>query len=131
MESGLWEYVETALVHHDKNTPCEQKRFGVLNRLFRKSMKRAKIKTYPMLNPNTCSIRKEFWTTGRLKTDLVPGHCDSKPRRLKEALISVKYKGKYYLIDGRNRVNLWISNGDDNGHEIILIEPRVSGQDNG
>jgi hypothetical protein len=39
-------------------------------------------------------------------------------------LLACEYQGQTYLLDGTNRLNVWIRDGDTEPHEIIIVRTR-------
>jgi len=37
-------------------------------------------------------------------------------------LVAGEYRGKTYMLDGTNRLNVWRQNGDDALHETIILK---------
>lgn len=80
----------------------------------------------PDLGPH-CDVRAEWWTSGKIKRVLhkaaeADPHMitDKKPRRTNHPLVAFERDGRYGLIDGRRRSNLW---QDRPGLYPVLVIP--------
>ncbi len=100
----------------------------MLNRLFSKSRKAFGEHTkLPNLGPDTCSIAMEKWPLAKI--DCIRGrgpvravHERDVPRCEDGPIIILLYKGKYYLIDGQTRTNLWLKTGNVGPHDVVVIK---------
>jgi hypothetical protein len=72
------------------------------------------------LNPETCSISLEEWPSARLR-ELDRWHKRFAPRGEEGPLIVAYFEGKAYLLDGCNRVNVWLRSKRNAVHEVIAI----------
>jgi len=41
-------------------------------------------------------------------------------------LVACEYRGHTYMLDGTNRLNVWLRDGDKASHETIILKNRES-----
>ena len=80
---------------------------------------------FPALKFVTMKIRREVWNTDQLEK-LVEKH--HRIEGLDEEhelrpIVAVQYEDVFYLIDGNNRVNKWIDEGNTKPHKVYILEP--------
>jgi hypothetical protein len=110
----VWNRVWGILDYHKKNaTPL-----FALNRLFREQVSNA-----PGISTSTATVRLEQWTTGQLDQTVRKDRSTTGPARLDVAVVVVQWKGVFYLIDGRRRVNTWVAKEDRALHDVFIVEP--------
>ena len=88
-------------------------------------------KRFPDLPQNyfseeACELRQEWLTATQLST-FNPGHFRSEPRQMAGPLLACEYNGDTYMLDGTNRLNVWLRDGDVEMHETIIVKKRDDG----
>jgi hypothetical protein len=74
------------------------------------------------ITPENSSIRQE-WLTPQQLAAFTRGHNKVNPRRIDGVpILVIEYFGITYLLDGTNRINYWLANGDTNIHEVIILK---------
>jgi len=117
---ALWAYVHAVLDSDRK--PKDRTPQHRLNRLTREF-----VGDCPNVDASTFQIRLEKWSTEDF-SKVRRHHTREKPRGFDGAVFVVILKGERLLIDGGNRVNVWLRDGDTEIHDVVVIEhqPRKS-----
>ena len=74
------------------------------------------------LNPSTCSVREELLSSAALR-DLIVYHPRKSPKRSHGAIVILANLNCRVVIDGNNRVNLWLAEQAPGPFEAIVIVP--------
>ena len=117
MPEDLWSRVDAAL----NQAQTRDETLSEMNRLLRKR--------FPDL-PNDyftaeAELRREWLTAAQLMQFNL-GHSRTEPRRMDGPLLAGEYQGQTYMLDGTNRLNVWLRDGDTSSHEVIIV--RAKGQ---
>jgi hypothetical protein len=91
--------------------------FARLNQLLQKQFP-ALPETY--LTQDNCEVRSERLTAEQLK-HFHPGHGRTDPHQMTGPIVAWEYSGETYLLDGTNRLNVWLRDGDNAAHETIVV----------
>jgi len=75
-------------------------------------------------NHKNCTVREESLDNASLK-GLVLRHKGTRPSYPGGPIVILLYKGKKYVIDGNNRVNVWIKQKISGPFRAIVVEPNV------
>ena len=122
MVDNLWQIVETALEAHHR---CGKDRAYLfsLNRIFHKYVNRDGLERVPLLSDETCEITRHVLDReGLVKLELF--HERPKPARQDGPIVVVEHQGVRYVVDGNNRLNLWLAANGSIEAEVIVIRPR-------
>jgi hypothetical protein len=74
------------------------------------------------LNPSTCSAHEESFSLAALR-ELVVFHPRKSPQRLRGPIVVLAHLNRRVVIDGNNRVNLWLAEHAPGPFEAIVIVP--------
>jgi len=95
-----------------------------INRIAAKCLKQALGWTGPItLDPSTCDVRAEV-IGGKELGDLVCYHGRVNTTGRTTAIVIVRMQGKSVVIEGNNRVNRWVAEGDLTPRQALVIVPR-------
>jgi len=72
------------------------------------------------LNETNCAIRREWLPTEEL-LKFTRGHSRNNPRKTDGPLLVAEYRGTSYMLDGTNRINRWLQDGNAEKHEVIIL----------
>ena len=114
----LWKRVDRAIAQARNRAET----ISELNRLFGKQGRGAPANHFSEEN---CTIRREFLTPQQLDK-FWRGHTKAEPRQVGAPLVAVEFRGHTYMLDGTNRINAWLRDGNTEAHETISL----SGVDN-
>jgi hypothetical protein len=84
-------------------------------------------KRFPHLPQNYFTAESELrreWLTAAQLTQFNPGHLRATPKQMEGPLLAGEYRGQTYMLDGTNRLNVWLRDGDTSEHEIIIVRAR-------
>src|ERR1700674_1021067 len=103
--SNLWDEMCEIIKWHNEQQPCC---VDTVNRLWRKDPFISHPDSLPVLSRAALRVEAEEWHLDRLwkficekrRTDLVPAASDM-------AIVTLRWSGEDYLIDGRRRINAW------------------------
>jgi len=114
VHDDLWFQIDAAL----NLWPSRDKTFAQLNRLL--------AKRFPDLPPSyftqvNCAVRLERLTASEL-AKFNPGHSRTEPRRMTGPIIASEFRGNSYILDGTNRLNVWVRDGDVELHDTIIVK---------
>ena len=57
-----------------------------------------------------------------------PGHARALPKQMPgPPLVVFEHQAERYMIDGTNRLNVWLRDGDQEGHDAIIIKRKADG----
>ena len=113
MADDLWGRVDAALIQ----ARSRDETVSELNRLLRKRFADLPASYF---EENGCELRRE-WLTARQLAEFHPKHDRMAPRQMAGPLLACEYQGRIYLLDGTNRLNVWIRDGDTEVHETIIV----------
>jgi hypothetical protein len=99
-----------------------QETFSELNRLLRKRFPGLPQQYFTQENSD---VRLE-WLTAKQLAQFNPGHTRTNPHQMTGALVACEYRGQTYMLDGTNRLNVWLRDGDRALHETIILKNRES-----
>ena len=93
--------------------------FDPFNRLLAKAIRAPGWKDgdHMDVTPDQITSRRETRTTSELG-NFTRGHERRKPARQECPIIVAEYQGVEYLLDGNNRINLWIDQEDTREHPV-------------
>lgn len=111
----LWEEAEIALAWRKP-----QKDASPLARIERLSKEHFPSIAEP-INPQTCTISEIMLDPGAIRS-LKCWHCEASPQRNGGKLVLFRHDETYGIVDGNNRVNLWLSGSQVESMLAIVIE---------
>jgi hypothetical protein len=112
-DDDLWNSLDGALsAKHTRDVTLFQ-----LNRLLRKRFADLPER---YLTQQNCHVRREWLTAEQLRT-FHPGHSEAAPRRMSGPVVAWEYCDQTYMLDGTNRLNVWLRDGDHSVHETIIV----------
>jgi hypothetical protein len=128
-EEHAWIVVEGELCHHGKPGHGW---LDTLNRLWRKNRFVTSLdgvlkldEEPPVLTREMLSVTAERWPLERLAPLLHPdAHGRARPKRDDLPVLVLEWRGRYFLIDGINRLNRRVREGDPGPHDVIVIHGR-------
>ena len=111
----LWREAYDALKWHDKKRNAQT----VLDRQVRKFFgDRAN-----RFDSSNCDIYEAMLSPDELRqTERKP--TSREPRRLSEPIILLELEGRRYVMDGHNRIRIWLESGNGASRRAIIIAPR-------
>jgi hypothetical protein len=109
---ALWKRVDRAIAHANSR----RETISELNRLLRKWNVGA-----PADYISAASRIRQEWLTVEELGAFCRNHKKDKPRQVEPPLVAVEFRGKTCMLDGTNRINAWIRDGDTATHEIIIV----------
>jgi hypothetical protein len=112
----LWKRVDVALFQ----ASSREQTLSEINRLLRKWHFHLPDDYITLHN---CAIRRE-WLTPQQLSHFTRGHPRSAPKRVSGPLVVVEYQGETYMLDGTNRINRWLADGDREPHETVILTPQ-------
>jgi hypothetical protein len=119
--AGLWGEVEDALSYCPGETP-----YQALNRYARKHVARGTIETVPDIDRDGFAIEEQYWSAGKMSERLLPAeHRLRHPRDEDRPIIVLRCVERFLLLDGRTRVNKWLSENAGR-RRVIVITPRAT-----
>jgi hypothetical protein len=128
-EQALWDEVTGQLAFHAR--PGHDW-LDTLNRLWRKNRfvlsldGVLKLDTPPSeLTREMLSVRGERWPLERLAPLVHPdAHDRARPKRDDRPVLLLEWRGRHFLIDGINRINRRMREGQPGPHAVIVIHAR-------
>ena len=116
MSDDLWSRVDVALIQARSRSET----ISEINRLMRKR--------FPDLPKNhfteeRCELRREWLTAAEL-AQFNPKHSRTDPHQLRGPLVACEHHGQIHMVDGTNRLNVWLRDGDTEQHETIIVRVR-------
>ncbi|MEO7859127.1 MAG: hypothetical protein ABIU05_01585 [Nitrospirales bacterium] len=110
----LWQRVDVAL----NQAQTRQVTISELNRLLVKWG----VGAPPAYISERSTIRRE-WLTARQLERFRRGHTRTEARQFGPPLIAVEFGGSTFILDGTNRINVWLRDGENTPHEVIVLGP--------
>jgi hypothetical protein len=95
-----------------------QETLSELNRLLRKRFPNLPQRYF---TEERSEVRRE-WLTAEQLAQFNAGHTRVlDPHRTSGPLIACEYRGQTYMLDGTNRLNVWLRDGDKTLHATIIV----------
>jgi hypothetical protein len=117
IDEDLWNRVDIAI----NQARTRQETISELNRLLQKWNVGAPAS---YISEHSSAIRREWLTPQQMEQLFIRGHTRTNVRRFDSPLVAVEYDGKTYMLDGTNRINIWLKEGNTEQHEVIILGPK-------
>ena len=116
----LWQQLDIAL----SARPTRHATLAALNRLLHKRFPHF---FSDHITQGNCDVWRESLTAAQLK-QCNPGHARALPKQMPgPPLVVFEHQAERYMIDGTNRLNVWLRDGDQEGHDAIIIKRKTDG----
>jgi len=118
LDDVLWPALDTALT-------AKRTRDATIARLDQLLRKRFTDLPGNYLTQDNCELWRESLTAEQLQR-FNPGHDRAEPRQMSGPVVVFERGSERYMLDGTNRLNVWLRDGDNAVHETIIVRKRVS-----
>jgi hypothetical protein len=116
----LWRAVYAAFPYPINRVGAE------VNRIAAKCLKKALGRPYALsIGPPTCYVHEEVIRGSELP-NLIRYHDRVKKTSRTTPIVILRIEGKSIVIEGNNRVNRWVANGEPTPRQALIIQPRQS-----
>lgn len=119
LEIDFWERVDAALVQGRNRAQT----LSEVNRLCRK----LDSSVPPLYVTESNTTLKQEWLTPKQLDAFKRGHDRNTPRHIGGPLIAINHRGTTFMLDGTNRINMWLKQGNTEMHEVIILSPQSQG----